>query len=197
VVNLQAGEELSIGRLTNGVWVILALAGGFISRPWLGSVSAYARAGVGVLVKSGLELFAQAPRVRSADRLISPAERRDRQPTPPLLVWPGPQWDQFAPEERRRFFQQAWTVSRQCDRVGYRLEGEPLRVPAGEMISEPQPVGAIQIARDGRPIVLMRDGPAVGGYPKMGILDPGELSRLAQCAPGGLVRFMPGEGKSI
>ncbi len=54
-----------------------------------------------------------------------------------------------------------------------------------------QPVGTIQIARDGRPIVIMPDGPAVGGYPKIGILDPSALPRLAQRAPGERVRFCP------
>lgn len=56
--------------------------------------------------------------------------------------------------------------------------------PAVNMRSEPQVVGSIQVPPNGQPIVTMRDGPTVGGYPKIGIVDPDSLPWLAQCRPG-------------
>jgi allophanate hydrolase subunit 2 len=62
-------------------------------------------------------------------------------------------------------------------------------VPGLEMISEPVRIGSIQIPGGGQPIVTMRDGPTVGGYPKLGMIDPRDLSWLTQCRPGQKVRF--------
>ena len=58
------------------------------------------------------------------------------------------------------------------------------------MISEPVLPGSVQIPTDGQPIVTMCDGPTVGGYPKLGLVDGADLSWLAQCRPGLKVRFV-------
>jgi len=47
----------------------------------------------------------------------------------------------------------------------------------------------VQVPENGQPIVTMRDGPTVGGYPKLGWVDGRDLSWLAQCRPGQKVRF--------
>jgi allophanate hydrolase subunit 2 len=60
-----------------------------------------------------------------------------------------------------------------------------------ELLSEPVRVGTIQVPENGLPIVTMRDGPTVGGYPKLGMVDPADLSWLTQCRPGQKVRFLP------
>jgi allophanate hydrolase subunit 2 len=59
------------------------------------------------------------------------------------------------------------------------------------MLSEPVRVGTVQVPGNGQPIVTMRDGPTVGGYPKLGMIDPAQVSWLAQCGPGQSVRFRP------
>jgi len=114
-------------------------------------------------------------------------EIRDYNSPPALRVWNGPQREMFSDA----FFEQEWTVTTQCNRVGYRLMGEPLEFTPCEILSEPVRVGTIQIPENGMPIVTMRDGPTVGGYPKLGMVDPEDLSWLAQCRPGQKVRFIP------
>jgi allophanate hydrolase subunit 2 len=47
----------------------------------------------------------------------------------------------------------------------------------------------VQVPDNGQPIVTMRDGPTVGGYPKIAMVDPRDLSWLAQIRPGRGVRF--------
>jgi len=116
-------------------------------------------------------------------------EVRDYTAPPTLRVWRGPQWEFFSEADRGLFFAEGWTVSSQSDRVGYRLEGTPLKAAANQIISEPVLTGSIQIPSSGLPIVTMRDGPTVGGYPKLGILDSRDLSWLAQCRPGARVHF--------
>ena len=120
-------------------------------------------------------------------------EQRDYAKPPPLRVWRGPQWDFFTAAERETFFARAWTVSAQSDRVGYRLSGEPLNPRCDQIISEPVRVGTIQIPESGEPIVTLRDGPTVGGYPKLGVIEAADLSWFVQCSPGQTVRFRPAE----
>lgn len=103
---------------------------------------------------------------------------------PLIRVWRGPQWDWFEHVEHAGFFAADWEVSNRSDRVGYRLEGARMNPPAAEMQSEPVVVGSIQVPPNGQPIVTMRDGPTVGGYPKIAIVDPDSLTWLAQCRPG-------------
>jgi allophanate hydrolase subunit 2 len=49
--------------------------------------------------------------------------------------------------------------------------------------SEPVCVGAVQVPQGGSPIVLMPDGPTVGGYPKIASVITADLGRFAQLAP--------------
>ena len=91
-----------------------------------------------------------------------------------------------------------WCLGATSDRVGCRLEGEPLRHrgPA-EILSDGMVPGAIQVPPDGRPIVMGADGPTTGGYPKIATVLTADLPLLAQLVPGeGEVRFeaVPAEG---
>jgi allophanate hydrolase subunit 2 len=74
--------------------------------------------------------------------------------------------------------------------MGYRLEGPAIAPSARATLpSEAACPGAIQIPDGGAPIVLMPDGPTVGGYPKIAVVLRADLRRLAQYLPGREVRF--------
>ena len=79
------------------------------------------------------------------------------------------------------------------DRVGCRLEGEPLRHQGpAEILSDGMLPGSIQVPPDGQPIVMLQDGPTTGGYPKIATVITDDLPLLAQLVPGeGEVRFEP------
>ena len=192
-MHAQSGELLEIGELETGLWTYVAVKGGFESAMRLGSASAYPRAGFGELLRAGDVLRAQKaefvlPAGVSA-RVAPWTEQRDYSRSPRLRVWRGPQWNLFSEESQNRFFAQTWTVSPQSDRVGYRLSGEPLVHATGELISEPVIQGTIQVPENGQPIITMRDGPTVGGYAKLGVVDERDISWLAQVRPGRDVRF--------
>jgi allophanate hydrolase subunit 2 len=162
----------------------------------LGSASVCVRGGLGANLKAGETLsrvggkpFGLLPGV--AGRIIPPQERREYKHPPPLRVWSGPQSNLFSRGDWERFFNESWTISPESDRAGYRLAGAPLASKPGQILSEPVRVGTIQVPENGLPIVTMRDGPTVGGYPKIGMVDPRDLDWLAQCAPGQRVRFQP------
>jgi antagonist of KipI len=73
--------------------------------------------------------------------------------------------------------------------MGIRLEGPPIPVPEGEMISEPVCPGSIQVTRDGQCIILGVDGQTIGGYPKIAQVISADRDLLGQLRPGDRVRF--------
>ncbi|MCU0687944.1 MAG: carboxyltransferase domain-containing protein [Polyangiaceae bacterium] len=107
-----------------------------------------------------------------------------------LHVDPGPHRDRFPPEAWARLLETTWTLSRLVDRVGARLEG-PALPREGSDLTLPCPMvrGAMQIARDGRPIVLGPDHPTTGGYPVLAVVRRASLSRLGRLRPGHAIRF--------
>ena len=197
-VRVTRDQVIRFPRNRSGVWIYVAIDGGFEGPRFLGSASVYPRAGLGspfangsLLNRSSHGQFAIQAGV--AGRFTPREERRDYDSTEPLRLWRGPQWDLFPEKERQKFFAQRWTISPESDRVGYRLAGTALALDSTQIISEPMRVGSVQIPQGGLPIVIMRDGPPVGGYAKLGILDPDDLSRLTQYRPGLEVEFRPVE----
>ncbi len=192
---LSDGEALAIAPPRAGVWSYMAVSGGLAGTRWFGSVSAFPRGGLGSVLESGTVLerpvhpFVPLPPAIGR-RWIDPTEQRDYLYPPAFRVWPGPQWQLFSEATRGAFFGQSWTVSSRSDRTGYRLDGGPMSCAAEVIPSEPVLPGSIQVPPDGRPIITMRDGPTVGGYPKIGLLDSAQLSWLAQCRPGQRIRFV-------
>jgi biotin-dependent carboxylase-like uncharacterized protein len=193
-VQVKAGDKLQFPKNCWGVWIYIAVEGGFVGDNILGSASVYPRGRLGTALSPGDIIkkisdahYALPPGI--AGRVVAPDERRDYDSPPPLRVWPGPQMNAFAETDRLLFFGSEWTVASQSDRVGYRLSGPTLKVSSPQIISEPVRVGSVQVPENGQPIVTMRDGPTVGGYPKLGMIDPADLSWLAQCRPGRPVRF--------
>ncbi len=186
---LPVGARLDFARNERGLWTYVAVAGGFAAPRILGSASVYPRGGLGRALRAGDRLTLAEPDLPGprGRAWVAEGERRDYAEPPLLPVWRGPQWEWFDAAEQRFFLEAEWEVSLRSDRVGYRLEGARLNPPEREMRSEPVLVGSVQVPRNGQPIVTMRDGPTVGGYPKIGVIDPTALSWLAQCRPG--VRF--------
>ena len=188
----EAGQEIAFGRLRAGVWTYLAARGGFAGARWFGSASVDPRAGLGGVVPAGAEL--RRENVQGSDGIFSarfvPELVRERfDELPVLRLWRGPEWESFSEHARARFLSENWLVSVQSDRAGYRLEGVALEPVRLRMLSAPVAVGTVQVPPSGLPIVLLRDGPTVGGYPRLGILDPSAISRFTQCAPSTPVRF--------
>jgi antagonist of KipI len=102
----------------------------------------------------------------------------------------GRQWEQFTEDSRARFLSGTFSVAMNSDRMGLRLEGEEISIAkTGELPSEPIVPGAIQIPRNGAPIILLGDGQTIGGYPKIAHVITVDLARAAQLQPLDQVRF--------
>ncbi|WP_411358158.1 5-oxoprolinase subunit C family protein [Pseudidiomarina salilacus] len=197
VAQARAGDQLQIASGDQGLRCYLAVAGGFQAAPQLGSVATVMRDALGGLTQDGRPL-------RNSDRLSAPLLRAhslvSRRPSsqlhlslPPrvtLDVIPAAQVSDFSATARELFTNQSYQVTARQDRMGVRIEGESaLPDLPGQMISEPLPLGSVQIPTDGQPIAMLNDHQTLGGYPKIGVLSWQARSLLAQLPAGRRVQF--------
>ena len=110
---------------------------------------------------------------------------------PAMRVLPAAEYPQFSAASRTAFWAEAWKITAQSDRYGYRLAGAPLETTTAiEMRSHGIVPGVIQVPSGGQPIVQMRDAQPSGGYPKIGTVIEADLWRLGQAPIGSRVHFV-------
>lgn len=188
---VQPGAALSFAGPRDGVRAYLAVAGGLDVPLVLGSRSTYLRSRLGGLDGRAL---------KAGDRLESrpaPARVAASEATPPvyghehrLRVVLGPQDDRFTAEGLRTFLTSSYTVTPQADRMGARMAGPAVaHVSSADIVSDGTPLGAVQVAGDGMPIVLLADRGTAGGYTKIATVVSADIWRVAQAAPGDTIRF--------
>lgn len=187
-LRMSAGQRLTIGVPAVGLRTYVGLAGGLAHPRELTSRSTDTLADLG-------------PRPIAAGDRLDAAGRRRVPPLPDLLalhrggeltldVVLGPRDDWFTPAAVSAFLTSPWRVSPASSRVGVRLDGAALpRAVEHELPSEPCMRGSVQVAADGRPIVLGPDHPVTGGYPVIGVVVDAHTDRLAQARTGQVVRF--------
>ncbi|NIJ45256.1 antagonist of KipI [Wenyingzhuangia heitensis] len=103
----------------------------------------------------------------------------------------GPEWHQFKKETQDQLLNTTYTVSKNSNRIGIRLEGTPIKMPSvDEIISSGIVKGTVQITKAGNPIVMMADAPTTGGYMRLVNLTEKAINQLAQLPIGGKVQFV-------
>ena len=108
-----------------------------------------------------------------------------------LRAIPAAEYDQFDESSHAALWQTPWKVTAQSNRQGYRLAGNALqRTELVEMRSHGIVPGVIQVPPSGQPIIQLADGNSAGGYPKIGVVIEADLWRIAQAAPGNVLRFV-------
>jgi KipI family sensor histidine kinase inhibitor len=199
---LGDGEELVVGPPSAGIRSYLAVRGGFDLPPVLGSLSTDVLAGLGPdPVTAGTVLpVAATPRGIAAVELPEPAAvitgptgADAAEPAEVVLdIVLGPRTDWFSADAVDSLTGQSWLVSPRSNRVGLRLEGDPLtRTIDAELPSEGTVSGAIQIPPNGQPVLFLADHPLTGGYPVIGAVTIAHLPRAGQLPPGTRIRFRP------
>ena len=188
---LVRGQTLTIGGTRDAVWGYLAVAGGFVVAPRLGSRSTHLRSGIGGIAGRRLQAGDAIPLLLDAAPLTPEARiPQPRRSTGPLRVVMGPQRDFFSSDTIGNFLASSWRVTHRGDRMGTWLEGPALPHEKGfNIVSDGLVPGCIQIPGGGQPVVLMMDCQTMGGYPKLATIITPDLPRFAQIRPGGLVSF--------
>lgn len=186
VLTLRAGAVLRLDPPSAGLRSYLCVRGGLDGPLVLGSRSTDVLAGLGHAVVDGDVLSVGPPQhpLPDVEQALVPE-------TPGLRVTPGPRAD-WIQGGMAALCATPWTVTSDLDRVGVRLDGEPLRrTRTDELPSEGVLPGAVQVPPDGRPVLFLADAPVTGGYPVIAVLDARSLDRAAQLRPGEPVRLEP------
>lgn len=196
---LMGGESLRIGVPSAGLRAVMALRGGIVAKPDLGSLSSDTMSGLGPAA------FQPGDTVNSAELACLSVGHPESTTLPepaadggiPLRFTYGPRQDWFAESEQRRLADQPWRVTNQADRVGVRLEPHPHHAGSrplersrnDELSSEGVPRGSLQMPPEGQPVLFLNDHPVTGGYPVIGVVIPQDLSAAAQLRPGDTVHL--------
>ncbi len=169
---------------------VIAVEGGVLVEPVLGSRSTYVRGGFGGLNGRGLRAEDRLPVAPASDRPNMRLHPPPDDPAAPIRTVLGPQDDHFTGEGIETFLQTQWRVTANADRMGFRLEGGRIAHKASaDIVSDGAAPGSIQVPGSGEPIVLLADGQSVGGYTKIATIISCDLSRFARRRPGEAVRF--------
>jgi KipI family sensor histidine kinase inhibitor len=188
----RPGNVLRFAGRRSGCRAYIALQGGIDVPAVLGARATDLQSGFGGLLGRALRAGDRLG-VATANAPGSPVESvAGRHATcVTLRVVLGPQADHFAGSSVARFLAGSFHLGASSDRVGCRLEGEPMRHQGpAEILSDGMLPGSIQVPPDGQPIVMLHDGPTTGGYPKVATVITADLPLLAQLVPGeGEVRF--------
>jgi len=194
-LSLQEDEVISLGKMESGCRVYLSVGGGINTPPLLGSASTYARGGFGGIngrqLKTGdvIERHPTSPlksEYKMAEELVPQFADHVR-----AHVIMGPQADMFSEGGINTFLSNQYKVTSEVDRMGYRLEGPMIEHRAkAEIISDALLPGAIQVPKNGKPIIMMRDAQTTGGYPKIAVTITSDLSVLGQSKPNDVIEFL-------
>ena len=192
-VTLHQGETLRARAGAWGQWSYLAVPGGIDVPPVMGSRSTHARSGLGGLegrmLAAGDRLGALARAPSELDDVEIEADWLESAEAPIRVVL-GPQDDHFTAQAVASFLGAEWSLTAAADRMAYKLEGPALEHARDfNIVSDGVALGAIQVAGDGKPLVLMADRQPTGGYPKIAHVGRADIGRLAQLRPGQPCRF--------
>ena len=180
-ISVPAGAGVRVGPATDGVRSYVALAGGVVVPPVLGSRSTDLLSGLG-----------PAP-LRAGDRLpLGPAHRppHGTEAIPEarhgrLRVRLGPRTEWFTPAALEALDGAAYVVGADSNRIGLRLSGPVVeRARPDELPSEGMVLGAVQVPPNGQPVVFLADHPTTGGYPVVAVVVADDLPVCAQARPG-------------
>ena len=193
----KKGSVLKFAGKRSGNRSYLAVKGGFKIPEWLGSSSTNLAAKIG-----GFE----GRKLESGDR-ITFKEKIKRHRTnmnlrisagliphyssfPTIRVIAGAEFGYLSEKGRKLFLEQDITISKDSNRMGFRLTGQPIALAKPqELISSAVNFGTIQLLPDGQLIILMADQQTSGGYPRIAHVITHDLPLLAQVGTNDKVAF--------
>jgi antagonist of KipI len=189
---MKRRDVLHFKQRKDGLRAYLAVRGGFDVPEFLGSKSTFVRGKIGTTLKEGDILsIGHFDETKCIKATILPKEF-----IPvfghgnPVRVLIGPQNEYFTRKGIETFLTSAYRLSSKSDRQACRTEGPAIEISKGPgIITDPTPLGAIQVPGDGKPIILLRDSQVTGGYAKIATVVSVDLDRLGQIMPGEVIRF--------
>ena len=193
-LQVRKGDILSFGAPKSGCRAYISFAGGLAITPIMGSRSTYIKANLGGYegrkLEKGDEIAFRKPGTcppNLAWRAMPPQHFNGSYTVRVLM---GPQEDRFTARGVETFLSEAYTVTNEFDRMGYRLTGPKIEhVTDGNIITDGITFGAIQVP-NGEPIIMLSDRQTTGGYAKIASVINVDMPMVAQCKAGDTLRFV-------
>ena len=195
-VKVSDGDVLSFGTYQSGCRSYIAIAHGIDVPEVMGSKSTYVKGKVGgfqgrVLkegdeIKIGSAVENDFTIIKNLPSEFIPSYKKDNI----IRVVMGPQDDYFTVDGINTFFDCQYDVTKEADRMGYRLSGDKISHKIGaDIISDGITMGSVQVPGHGAPIIMMADRQTTGGYTKIATIIAPDINIVGQLKPGDNVRF--------
>jgi antagonist of KipI len=201
---IKKGQVICVGQCKHGARAYLAIAGGINVPSVLDSKSTFINGNFGGYEGRALkkeDMLYGFPAMQKPFKVVHPDLIPDYKKTLEVRVMLGPHHHLFTEESVKKFFTEEYRITTQSNRMGYQLKGPSLQhVKGPDIISDPLPLGGIQVPASGQPIILMADHQTTGGYTRIGTVISTDISRLAQAVPDTMVKFKEvslGEAQSL
>ena len=206
-LEVKKDQVLEMAFATVGARSYIAFSGGINTTPWLGSRSTFHKAGVGGIEGKAI----QEGQIIPLNKSKSVAGRKIKKNSIPVMstnkkwsveVVKGPNDDWVDEKGHKMFLNSDWKLQSKSDRTGYRLDGpnwtftekathkglEHGTFPSN-IIDQGYPVGAINLAGQ-TPIILVNDGPSMGGFIVPYTVPSASFWKLGQAKPGDSFNFV-------
>ena len=206
-LEVKKDQILEMAFATVGARSYIAFSGGINTTPWLGSRSTFHKAGVGGIDGKAI----QDGQIIPLNKSKSVTGRKIKKTSIPVMstnkkwsveVVKGPNDDWVDEKGHKMFLNSDWKLQSKSDRTGYRLEGpkwsftekatnkglEHGTFPSN-IIDQGYPVGAINLAGQ-TPIILVNDGPSMGGFIVPYTVPSASFWKLGQAKPGDSFNFV-------
>jgi len=206
-LEVKKDQILEMAFATVGARSYIAFSGGINTTPWLGSRSTFHKAGVGGIKGKAI----QDGQIIPLNKSKSITGRKIKKSSIPVMstnkkwsveVVKGPNDDWVDEKGHKMFLNSDWKLQSKSDRTGYRLEGpkwsftekatnkslEHGTFPSN-IIDQGYPVGAINLAGQ-TPIILVNDGPSMGGFIVPYTVPSASFWKLGQAKPGDNFNFV-------
>ena len=206
-LEVKKDQVLEMSFATVGARSYIAFSGGINTTPWLGSRSTFHKAGVGGIEGKAI----QEGQIIPLNKSKSVAGRKIKKNSIPVMstnkkwsveVVKGPNDDWVDEKGHKMFLNSDWKLQSKSDRTGYRLNGpkwsftkkathkglEHGTFPSN-IIDQGYPVGAINLAGQ-TPIILVNDGPSMGGFIVPYTVPSASFWKLGQAKPGDKFNFV-------
>ena len=205
-VEIKKDEILEMSYAIIGARSYIAFSGGINLKPWLGSRSTFHKAGVGGIEGKAIQDGQIIPLNKSKSKIgrkikkeSIPEFSKDKKWQ--IEVVKGPNDDWIDDKGHKMFLSSDWKLQSKSDRTGYRLEGPNWTftdkamnkglehgAEPSNIIDQGYPMGAINIAGQ-TPIILVNDGPSMGGFIVPYTVPSAAFWKLGQAKPGDLLNF--------
>ena len=189
VYEVKTSDVLSFGALLSGARSYLGVKGGFQTENKLNSFSYYD----GITSKD---------KVQKGDRLRIATYQSDLQETSSkikvksahfnenkLEVTKGPEFNRLTKKHRELLFSKEFKIGPHNNRMGYQIKNKLPPVKNDEIITSTTIPGTVQLTPSGNLIIMMRDCPTTGGYPRILQLTDIAINQLAQKKENDVLKF--------